>query len=330
MISSQSDAATSPFERSLAASQTTVSGSSPGRVIVVGSANEDIVITANRLPMPGETVSGTSLTVLPGGKSANQAVAAARAGADVCFVGAVGTDDAGSRSAKALGDEHVDVRALSRVADHPTGTAVVVVSADGENQIVIFAGANGALGASHVESALTDLALTPADVCLVGFEVGDDAVSAAARCAAVKGARLVVNPAPARKLTQDVVSARPILIPNLSEAEWLTGLSDAEEAARGLYEITGAPVVISAGAQGALIVEGAQIAARWVPSLSVEVADTTGAGDTLAGVLAAGLAGGLDLDYAVRRAVVAAALSVTVRGARPGSPMRQTIDDALL
>jgi ribokinase len=299
-------------------------------VIVVGSANEDIVITANRLPMPGETVSGTSLTVLPGGKSANQAVAAARAGADVYFVGAVGTDDAGARSAKALRDEQVDVQALSRIADRPTGTAVVVVSADGENQIVIFAGANGALGAVHVESALTELALTPADVCLVGFEVGDEAVSAAARCASAGGARLVVNPAPARKLTEDVVSAQPILIPNSSEAEWLTGLSDAEDSARRLHEITGAPVVISAGARGALIVDDAQSGSRWVSSLEVDVADTTGAGDTLAGVLAAGLAGGLDLDHSVRRAVVAAALSVTVRGARPGSPTSQTIDSALL
>jgi ribokinase len=298
-----------------------------GRVVVVGSANEDIMITAARLPRPGETVVGRSLILLPGGKSANQAVAAARAGAATWFVGAVGADDAGARALASLRAEGVDVGEVVTVDDVPTGTAAIVVDDSGENQITIVAGANGVLDGDHVTKALRRLALRTGDVVLVGFEVGDDAVAAAARCTREAGSLLVVNPAPARALCDDVIAAHPILIPNTSEAVAISRLDDEEHSIRRLAAITGAPVVITLGARGALVFEEGR--SEIVPSLQLDALDTTGAGDTLAGVLAAGLADGLQLTAAVARAVIAAALSVTVRGARPGSPTRATIDAAL-
>ena len=297
------------------------------RVIVVGSANEDIIVTMPHLPGPGDTVVGTSLTVLPGGKSANQAVAAARTGARVCFVGAVGDDEAGKRSAASLRDEGVNLDGLSTIERCVTGTALVLVSDDGENQIAIVAGANGVLDEARVASALEKLDVRAADVFLVGFEVGDGAVCAAARHAAANGCLLIVNPAPARPLPADVVAARPLLVPNRSEIALLTSAADHVEGARQLARQTGSAVVATLGVDGALIVNGGEDCP--VPSLTVEAVDTTGAGDTLAGVLAAGLAQGLSLDAAVRRAVAAAALSVTVRGARPGSPTSAAIDAAL-
>jgi ribokinase len=284
------------------------------------------VLTADRLPGPGETVLGTTLSRLPGGKGANQAVAAARAGGHVLFVGAVGDDEAGTRSADHLRDAGVDTRELLVLPGTQTGIAVVLVSADGENQIVILAGANGLLNAGHVSDALGRLALTDRDVLLVGFEIGDDAVRAAARCAGDSGARLLVNPAPARPLPDGIEQARPVLVPNASEAELLTGEKDERAAAEALAARTGAPVVVTLGARGALVVDGSSV--QVVPSLTVEAVDTTGAGDTLAGVLAASLADGLALTAAVRRAAVAAALSVTAKGAQAGMPLRTRIDEA--
>lgn len=296
------------------------------RVVVVGSVNEDTVVTADRLPGPGETVVGSTLALLHGGKGANQAVAASRAGGDVFFVGAVGDDEAGARSAENLRAAGVDTRELLVMAGTQTGIAVVLLSADGENQIVILAGANGLLDARHVGGALDRLALTDRDIVLVGFEIGDDAVRAAARCAADSGARLLVNPAPARPLPDGTERAHPVLVPNASEAALLTGEQDERAAAAALTARTGAPVVVTLGARGALVVDGST--EQVIPSLTVEAVDTTGAGDTLAGVLATALADGLDLPAAVRRAAVAAALSVTAKGAQEGMPSRARIDEA--
>lgn len=297
-----------------------------GRVVVVGSVNEDTLVTVDRLPGPGETVIGHHVSLLPGGKGANQAVAAARAGGDVFFVGAVGDDAAGGRSAAHLTDAGVDLSGLMRWSDTPTGIAMVVVSASGENQIVVVAGANATLDGPHVTAALDRLLLTPSDVCLVGFEVGDAAVSAAARSAREAGCALLLNPAPARALPAEAVKAGPVLLPNASEAELLTGEADEYAAARALADLTGSAVVITLGARGALVRRDG--AAELVPSPAVDVVDTTGAGDTLAGVLATALADGVDLTLAVRRAAVAAALSVTATGARDGMPTKDLIDQA--
>jgi ribokinase len=300
---------------------------SRGRVVVVGSANEDLVVTTKRLPRPGETVAGSSFAQLPGGKGANQAVAAARAGADVYFVGAVGADDAGSRCAEALRSEGVNVDGLLTVAGTPTGRAAVLVSDDGENEIVIFGGANDCLDADAVQTALGRLELRAEDVCLVCFEVGDGAVAATAEFAKQRGCRLVVNPAPARPIGAAVLDAHPVLVPNRSEAELISGVGDPTAAAARLHEMSDAPVVVTLGAGGALVVDSLPIGT--VAPLQVEVRDTTGAGDTLTGALAASLAEGVELPAAVRWAVAAASLSVRVVGARPGSPRRKAIEEAL-
>jgi ribokinase len=292
-------------------------GTSRRRVVVVGSSNQDVVVTMSRLPSPGQTVIADSITLMSGGKGANQAVAAARAGADVSFVSAIGDDDAGRRTIESLRAEGIDSSAVETYPGQPTGTAVVLVSNDGENQIAIVQGANAALSPDHVRRSLTDLQIGPGDVVLVSFEIEDDAVTAAAECAHELGALLLVNPAPARPLNAQIVKAQPVLLPNRSEAEAISGVA-GDDGARRLHELTGAPVIVTLGGDGVLIVD--DDGERRLPAESVDVVDTTGAGDTFAGVLAAQLASGAGMEAAVQHAVVAGALSVTKAGAREGSP----------
>lgn len=297
-----------------------------GRVCVVGSVNEDIVITVAALPTAGQTVPGKTMSVLPGGKGANQAVAAARAGAPVLFVGAVGADDAGRRSVAALQEEGVDSSAVLVDDTEPTGTAVVTVADDGENQITVVAGANNALTGDHVTRAMGRLGVGPSDVCLICFEITDEALVAAAQYAREHGVVLLVNPAPARPLAEKLRAAEPILLPNASEAEAIAGVKGDAAAVR-LHEMSGAAVVVTLGARGVRIVGSSPT--YTLPALTVNVVDTTGAGDTFAGVLSAMLAQGAGLRSAARSAVVAAGLSVTVRGAREGSPRAGRIVEAL-
>ncbi len=297
------------------------------RVCVVGSVNEDTVITVAALPTAGQTVAARTMTLLPGGKGANQAVAAARAGASVVFIGAVGDDQAGRRSLKALRDEGIDCSAVLVQDRAPTGTAIVTVADNGDNQITILAAANDEMTADDVTRAMERLELGPTDVCLVCFEVTDEAVVAAANYARSHQMTLVVNPAPARPLAEELRGARPILVPNASEAEAITGLSDGEAAAERLHELSGTAVVVTRGGDGVRVVDSA---ARYsLPALSVEVVDTTGAGDAFCGVLTAMLALGHDLRTAADNAVVAAGLSVTAAGARDGSPRAGRITEAL-
>jgi ribokinase len=284
-----------------------------GRLFVVGSANEDLVVTVANLPQPGQTVLAHGLAVLPGGKGANQAVAAARAGADVVFVGSVGRDAAGDRTVAALRAEGIDVTHLSVDPSAPTGVALVTVADDGENHIAVVAGANDRLSGAYVTGALTEHGMRSDDVCLISFEIGDEAVAAAVSYAEQVDAAVLVNPSPARILVPQVLQARPILLPNASEAAQLSGLSGAA-AATWLSELTGAPVVMTVGALGATVIDRGEVYSIAPPV--VDAVDTTGAGDTFAGVLAAMIAQGNDLRSAVEQAVVAAAMSVTSRGAR--------------
>ncbi|MGH9103386.1 MAG: ribokinase, partial [Acidimicrobiales bacterium] len=306
-----------------------------GRVVVVGSVNVDVVLRVDRLPTAGQTVIGGTRADHPGGKGANPAVAAARMGARVSFVGAVGADGAGREARALLEAEGVDTSWLSEVTAAPTGTAVVVVDSGGENQIAVASGANGLLSGDRVTSALDHLGLGPSDVCLACFEVTDAAVAAAASGARAAGAYLVVNPAPARALRPELAAGRPILTPNRLEALRLLGApSDSGEpegspddlAGIGmrLSRSTGAAVVITLGAQGALVCEGAGSWAAGAPE--ADVVDTTGAGDTFNGVLAASLAEGLELRPSVLRSLRAASMSVTKAGARSAMPSRAALD----
>jgi ribokinase len=284
-----------------------------GRLFVVGSANEDLLVTVANLPQPGQTVLAHGLAVLPGGKGANQAVAAARAGAGVVFIGSVGRDAAGERTIAALRAEGIDVTHVSVDASAPTGVALVTVADDGENQIAVVAGANDRLSAVQVTAALAGLGMRSSDVCLISFEIGDEAVSAAASYADRVDAAVLVNPSPARTLVPQILRARPILLPNASEAAQLSGLTGTA-AATWLHDMTGAPVVMTVGADGATVIDQAEVYSIAPPV--VDVVDTTGAGDTFAGAFAAMIVQGHDLRSAVEHAVVAAAMSVSSRGAR--------------
>ena len=289
-------------------------------VIVVGSVNADLVVRAPRLPGPGETVTGGTFARHGGGKGANQAVAAARLGARTALVAAVGGDDFGAEALRGLAAEGVDVDGVARLADVATGVALIVVDERAENQIAVASGANAALDGAFVAAALERL---EGGVVLLSLEVGDAALLAGAR-----GARLaVLNPAPAREVPAALLDAGPLLTPNAGEARDLTGEEDPRAAALALRERTGAPVVVTLGADGALLADGPGDPVR-VPAPRVDAVDTTGAGDCLNGALAAELARGAALEAAVAFAVRAAALSTLRQGAREGMPTREAVNAA--
>jgi len=295
------------------------------RVIVIGSINRDLIVRLPRLPAPGETVADGQLTHQQGGKGANQAVAAARAGAAVVIVGAVGVAD-GQECLDALAAEGVDVTHTQR-GDAPTGTAVVLVDQHtGENQIAVVPGANARLPAGHVDSALTALELASGDVVVLSFELPRPPLLLAADRARRAGARLVVNPAPARPDYADLLPGA-LVTPNWAELASLAPSAGPGDRALALAARTGQPVVVTLGSDGALLADAGAVT-RFAAH-AVQARDTTGAGDTLTGVLAAGLAQGRDLPAAVRRAVAAAALAVTQEGARAGMPAAAEIDRLL-
>lgn len=294
-----------------------------GSVIVAGSINVDLIVGVTRLPTAGETVLGDRFVQQNGGKSANQAVAASRVGASVIMLGAVGGDDLGRSALEGLSAEGIDVTACRRLENEHTGLALIVVDAAGENQIAVAPGANARLDAVMIREEVSQLQVPPGSVCLLGFEVYDEAVLAAARWAAGQGLRIVLNPAPARPLLPELLAMRPILTPNETEARLLSGATEVETAARILSASSGAPVIVSLGADGALLWDEGQ--ATRFPATLVEPVDTTGAGDALNGILAAELARGAALAEALRWAMVGAALKTTVAGAQAGLPTREAI-----
>jgi ribokinase len=295
-------------------------GVSTPHVVVIGSVNMDITVHADRLPGPGETVTGGTALRGGGGKGANAAVAAARGGAAVQLIGAVGDDEPGTAALAALWADGVDVGAVVALPGVATGTALIVVDAAGDNQIAVASGANHELTGDHVTAALRGAAGAPAPLLrgagvLICFEIPDAAVVAGAQAAARAGAALVVNPAPARPLPDALLATRPILTPNQHEAAALSGAEDPERAARDLAQRTGAPVVVTLGERGALVAEPVgDTTLHAAPA--VEAVDATGAGDVFNGVLTTELAAGTALHPAVDAAVAAAARSVTRPGAR--------------
>ncbi len=298
-------------------------------MVVVGSINIDLVVRVDRLPGPGETVAGGALERHGGGKGANQAVAAARAGAEVRFMGAVGEDDFAEQALEELRREQIDVSGVVRCAGVSTGVACIVVDEGGENQIAVASGANAQLDAAAVELWLREAALPEAAVCLLNFEIPDPPLVAAARFVAAGGVeRILVNPAPARAVPRALLELGPILTPNAGELADLSGGDDRspEDSARRLAGLSGAPVVVTLGSRGAILVSDGQCCEVAAPPATA--VDTTGAGDAFNGALAAGLAQGQGLSAAVRRGVVAGSRSVADRGARSGMPSRAEIDRA--
>jgi ribokinase len=302
-------------------------GAGAGRVVVVGSANVDLVVDVPRHPGGGETILGGDLRRNPGGKGANQAVGAARAGgADTTFVGALGHDDAADLLLSSLDRGGVRTDLVERV-DVPTGTALITVSPDGENAIVVAPGANShvTVGAAQAER------IAAADVVLAQLEIPLDVVRAAA-AARRPGALMVLNAAPSRDLPDDVWAALDVLVVNEHEAADLAGATaggdpDARadldpSALAGLLLERVPAVVVTLGGRGSLVGErlpGGKLLTD-VPAIPVEAVDTTGAGDTFCGVLAAALARGSELPDAARLAAAAGALAVTRSGAQDAVP----------
>jgi ribokinase len=286
------------------------------RIVVVGSVNVDLVVRLPRLPRPGETAGGGVFSVGPGGKGGNQAVAAARLGADVSLVAAVGDDDYGRGARADLENEGVHTRLVTTV-DASTGIAVVFVDETAENLIAVAPGANAALSPDAVAAALTGLPDGPA-VLLAGLEVPLACVEAAVAVAADRGWTVVVNPAPAVPLPETLLGRIDVLTPNEGE---LAVLADAGTAA--LLDAGVGAVVVTRGAAGAVVHD--RVRELVVPAPGVEAVDATGAGDCFSGALAWALGSGLALPDAVRLAVTAASLSTRAAGARTGCPTRQEL-----
>jgi ribokinase len=302
-----------------------------GVLAVVGAINVDLVVTSARLPRAGETVVGSGPRSFGGGKGANAAVAAARAGAEVVLVGTVGDDQTGSETLERLAVEKVDVASVSRLRGEPTGVALIVVDEAGENQIAVGAGANAALDETTVRDAL-ESRLAELGCVLVSTEIPDGPVLAAVRTAAAAGVPCVLNPAPPTAAVDRSVAEGAILTPNVGELEsLLLRLGEAvgrepEVDARTLARRSGAPVIVTRGGDGVLVATTEGLTA--LPAPPALVLDTTGAGDTFNGVLAARLAAGEELVQAARVAVTAASLSVGSRGAREGMPTAAQIEAA--
>ena len=297
------------------------------RLVVLGSLNVDLVVAGVRLPAPGETVTGGRFEQHHGGKGGNAAVAAARAlrggplEGRVAFVGAVGDDGHGRAALQALRDEDIDVAAVRVLDDAATGVALIVVAPDGENQIAVASGANARVEAPSTEAAIRSL-LADGGVLLSSLEVPADVVEAGARAAGVVGATVVLVPAPAGAFTPALADLADVLTPNEVELTTLGGVS-------GL--MAGRPALrlaVTLGAAGVRLVGPDRADVRLPAYLSGAVVDTTGAGDTFSGVLAAGLLEERPWTEAARRATIAAGLSVAVAGAREGMPLRTAIDTA--
>lgn len=290
------------------------------------------MVVAERLPGPGETVVGQGPERHGGGKGANAAVAAARAGATVALVGAVGADDTGAAALAELEAAGVDVSGVARLDGEATGVALIAVDRRGENQIAVGAGANGALTAERVRAAL-GARLQGCGCVLVSTEVSGAAVAAAIAEAAAHDVRCVLNPAPVIAEVLEALAFGPLLTPNAAELDRLAGggpdsVDAVAQRARRLTHRTRAPMVVTLGADGALVVPAEGDHAH-VPPIAGSVRDTTGAGDTFNGVLAARLAADDGLQRAVRLATAAASLSVRQAGARAGMPTQDEIEAAL-
>lgn len=295
-------------------------------IVVVGSSNTDLVIRASHIPRPGETLLGSAFETYAGGKGANQAVAAARLGADVTFVANIGADAFGDASIERFGVEGIRVGAIARDAEIPSGVALICVADSGENSIVVALGSNERLLPQHVDEAAGTF--RSADVLLAQLETPLATVVYALRTARFIGVTTVLNPAPARTLTPDVLALADWITPNETEAATISGISvgsigDAEEAANRILETGAHGVVITLGAEGALLATAAGM--RHIPARRVHAIDTVAAGDAFNGAFAVALANHAEPAEAVEYACCAASIAVTRRGAQPSLPTDEEV-----
>jgi len=299
-------------------------------IVVVGSSNTDMIIRLARLPRAGETLLGGEFSTAAGGKGANQAVGAARAGGKVTFIARVGQDPLGDAAVAALRKDGIDVSSVARDPVAASGVALIFVAKHGENCIAVAGGANSTLSPRDVRKAAQ--AIRNAAVLVAQLETPLATVRAAVHAAAKSGVPVILNPAPARPLPNALLKRVSIITPNETEAQLLTGIevSDEAGAAKAANELRSRgvqTVIITLGVRGAYVADG-DVQQR-VPGFKVKAVDTTAAGDVFNGALAVALAEGRVILEAVRFANAAAALSVTRRGAQPSAPLRVAIDRML-
>ncbi|HNQ73136.1 MAG TPA: ribokinase [Verrucomicrobiota bacterium] len=299
-------------------------------VIVVGSSNTDMIIQLDRIPKPGETILGGRFTTAAGGKGANQAVAAARAGGAVTFIARLGRDMLGDQAVAGFAADRIRTQFIVRDRRSPSGVALIFVDARGENSIAVAPGANGNLTPADVRRAKA--AFTAGGILVLQLETPLRAAQAAAEHAVAVDMRVILNPAPARALPNTLLRQLYLLTPNESEAELLTGIAvsdtaSARQAAGVLRQRGVRNVIVTLGARGALV-DGAD-GAGWIPAFKVKPVDSTAAGDVFNGALAVGLAEGRSLLDAARFGAAAAAISVTRLGAQTSAPARQEIERLL-
>jgi ribokinase len=295
-------------------------------VVVIGGANTDYFLKGRRLPKPGETVDGKTFLTAPGGKGANQAVAAARLGARVAFVGRCGADARGDEMLQGLQREGIDTRRVVRDKMAPTGVALVMVDESGEKQIMVAPGANQRLSVADLQRAAE--LIRRARVVLMQFEVPMKSVLHAARLARKAGAKIVLDPAPPYPAPTGLLPLVDIIRPNSSEAKALTGIqvtdrASARRAARKFLALGVSAVVLQAGEEGNLIVR--ETSELPLPQIRVKTVDETGAGDAFIAALAVAAAQELPFELAGAFATAAAALATTRLGAQPAMPVRQEV-----
>lgn len=296
-------------------------------ISIVGSYNVGLTMSVPRFPVEGETVIGQDFAEGPGGKGSNQAIAAARLGAETSFIGRVGADRYGDDAIELWESENVDATHASRATGTHTGVAFITVNPDGENEITVAPGANDALDSATVQAASE--AIRRSDCLLLQLEVPDEPLITAAEIASDADVPVVLNPAPARKLPSSLLNNVTYLTPNESEALVLTGRDpDAEisheQLSRELIELDVGTIVLTQGASGALLVTEEEMVSVDAPS--VAVADTTGAGDAFNGAFAVALGENTPLEDAVRFACRAGALEVTENEVIPGLPDREAVE----
>lgn len=294
-------------------------------ILDVGSLNADLVVRVPRFPQPGETISGSDLQIIPGGKGANQAVAAARQGTSISMLGRVGNDSFGPELINNLKQNNVDTSHVQIDSQSATGTAIIVVDANGQNNIVLSPGGNGQVSPADV----TAVSFLDYKLLLLQLEIPIEAVLAAAQRARESGLRVLLNPAPARSLPEELISLSDFVLPNETELSLLTNqsvhdISSAEKAAKTLLERGAQNVIVTLGANGALIVSNKQV--THVNTYQVEVVDTTAAGDAFIGGFASALLRNKSLEEAVRYGCACGALATTKFGAQPSLPTQQEVE----
>lgn len=300
------------------------------KITVIGSSNTDMVVMTTHFPAPGETILGGEFLMNAGGKGANQAVAAARLGGRVFFAGKVGSDIFGENAIKNIKNEGIDASGISTDPEAASGVAQIIVDKKGENSIVVAPGANLKINRDDIDNAENQI--TQADILLIQLEIPVDTIIYAAKKAHKLGKKVILNPAPATELPDELFTYLYMITPNESETELLTGISvtdepSAAEAAKVLKKRGVENIIITMGSKGAFIFTDEM--QKIIPAYNVKAVDTTAAGDCFNGALAVAIAAGTDLEEAVRFANRAASIAVTRPGAQASMPFRNEVENAL-